>query len=57
MEINYEKWNAGWLQWGYDINCITDQTLIELNELKAKHPDWDFNQLKEDVRNDKLKPR
>lgn len=57
MEINLEKWNAGYLQWGNDINSITEEAKEELAELKLKHPEWDFNKLKEDVKNDKLKPR
>ena len=44
------RWRAGWLQWGSNINGITPSAEKELQELKTKHPDWDFNDLANKVR-------
>ena len=57
MEINYEKWHAGWLQWGIDLGMITDAAKFELELQKTKHPDWDFAELKEKVKSGELKPQ
>lgn len=57
MEINFEKWNAGWLQWGANLKAITPDAQEDLKQLKLKHPDWDFRQLQTDVENGTLKPR
>ena len=56
-EINFEKWQAGWLQWGLDIGMITNEAISELELIKAKHPDWDFEELKNKVKSSDLAPR
>ena len=56
MEINTEKWDAGWLQWGLNLNFITDSAKERLSELKNLHPEWNFEDLAHKVRNGLLKP-
>lgn len=53
-EIN-PKWQAGHLQWGHEIHSITKEAEKELEKLKTDHPDWNFEQLAEDVKNSKVK--
>jgi len=49
------KWNAGWLEWGYQLHFITKEAEEELNQLKVDHPDWDFEQLAIDLRSGLIK--
>ena len=44
------QWEAGWLQWGSDINFITKKAKEELEKMKKKHPDWNFTELAAKVR-------
>lgn len=50
------KWQAGWLQLGLNCNGITKEAQQELDDLKKKHPDWDFDNLAKMVDERKLDP-
>lgn len=55
MKIFNDKWNAGWLQWGHEINALTLEAEKKLQQLKNKYPDWYFEQLAQDVKDGKIK--
>ena len=56
MKVN-PRWQAGWLQIGYDSGLLTEEAKKELNQMKKDHPKWNFNQLAEDVKLKKIGPR
>ena len=55
--ISLIKWHSGWLQYGHDLKMITKEAEKELIQLKLKYPDWDFNKLCQQVKNNTLKPK
>ena len=57
VRYNTKQWTWGRLQWGHDIGAITKEAEEELAQLKEDNPDVDFDQLSEDVRLDRLKPK
>lgn len=54
--VNKKLWLWGWWQWGYEINTLSKSIELKLNQAKRKHPNVDFPDLANKVRNGSLKP-
>jgi hypothetical protein len=57
IEINFEKWRAGYLTYLFDTGQLPNKYIPALLQIKIDHPEWNLKKLRSNVENRTLRPK